>query len=207
MKSLIMSVIFLGVAGYLGAILYQRAMDAQLLDAARSAVAARTAASADAAAPADAVIIGEVSTVDELFGGLDVYEYPALVELEGIDGQIMEVVLLRRSATHVQFMGESSNERFVSPLESLGEASRKLVNLYRVTGVKHGQEGVLEDLHLRGMLFKGASLKGKLRLLQLELAAVESNSQKQIVQNKIEALVLEMRQLDLELQTYKSQMN
>lgn len=207
MKSLIMSVIFLGVAGYLGAILYQRAMDAQLLDAARSAVAARTAASADTAAPADAAISGEVSPVAELFGGVDVYEYPALVELAGVGGQIMEVVLLRRSATHVQFMGESSNERFVSPLESLGGASRKLVKLYRATGIKHGQEGMLEDLHLRAVLFKGASLKGKLRLLQLELAAVESNSQKQTVENKIEALVLEMRQLDLKLQKYKSQLN
>ena len=163
MRNLIIAIIFLGFAGYVGAILYQRA------------------------------------TAD----------YPALVELESADGRVLSVTLLGRSATHIQFM-RKDGQRFVYSLNLLSSGSRALVKRYPVTGLQRAdraEDVSLSKLHLDGMAEAMAALQEKRRLLGYELYATESKAQKQTVEERIEALGLEMRKLDLKMETFKSKLN
>ena len=78
MRNLIMSIVFLGIAGYLGTILYQRVASSE--------------------GPAELAIKNQASDV--------AYSYPARVEIKSADGRVIQVTLLGRSATHIQFTRE-----------------------------------------------------------------------------------------------------
>ncbi len=91
MRNLLMSIIFIGISGYIGSILYQRMF-------------------------IDGVFIAPVQeqSTNALFA------YPDRIEIERVDGRKIEVTLLGRNASHLQFYredGKSSYTRLNLSLE------------------------------------------------------------------------------------------
>ncbi len=171
-----MSVIFLGIAGYLGSMLYERAIlgDGLLGPAAAEA--------------------GEALS----------YSYPARVELKSADGRAMMVTLLGRSTTHIQFKREDGQE-FVYQIDSLDANAQDLVLRYPNVGIKNaaaymakGSMGV-GDLHVQQLEQNVRQIDDEIDDLSQEYGGSVSKTERRTIQRAVEGLRAEKVELQREI--------
>jgi hypothetical protein len=176
MRNLIMSVIFLGIAGYFGSMLYERAIlgDGQLEPAVAEA--------------------GEALS----------YSYPARVELKSADGRAMMVTLLGRSTTHIQFKREDGQE-FVYQIDSLDANAQDLVLQYPNVGIKdaaaHMAKGSMEvgDLHVQQLEQNIRQIDDEIEGLSREYEGSVSKTDRRTIQRTVEGLQAEKVELQREI--------
>lgn len=107
MQNLIMSVLFLGIVGYLGTVLYQRTASTEHQ-------------------PVPAIQATGLETV---------YSYPAYVEIKSVEGRMLEVTLLARNSTHIYFKRQDGTA-FVYLIDSLAADTQALVEQYPNVGIQ-----------------------------------------------------------------------
>jgi alpha-galactosidase len=165
-----MSVFFLGIAGYMGTILYERA----------------SAESRGGSKPAAVV---------------EMYNYPARVELESAEGRILAVTLQGRSEEHVQFTREDGEE-FVYPIASLALEAQTLVRRYPNVRIKnagiHLNHGSLElgGLYVQQLQEAIQEIDQKVNDLSREYASSVGQTAKRTIRRKVEGLQAEKIELN-----------
>lgn len=162
-----MSIIFIGISGYIGSILYQR----MFIDGVFTAP------------------VQEQST-NALF------TYPDRIEIERVDGRKIEVTLLGRNASHLQFYREDGQE-FVYAIESLSVESQELVRKYPSLGIKNAAKYMaegklgLEDLHIQQLEQVIRNIDEKLKRYSAEFEVSVSQVERRTIERKMEGLMQE----------------
>ena len=134
---------------------------------------------------------------------------PVHTTLSHVDGRSMEVVILSRGQTQVDFKRKSDGRHFSCGIRDLSLLSKCKVYWYfrdaetTTVSVSEGG-GTLGDLHLSGMREQMADLVEDLRLSQFRLDAAETGSQRRTIEHEIEALELQVNKLELKQADYLS---
>ena len=167
MRNLLMSIIFIGIAGYIGSILYQR----MFIDGVFTAPV-------------------EEKSTNALFA------YPDSIEIERVDGRKIVVTLLGRNASHLQFNREDGQE-FVYAIESLSGKSQELVRKYPSLGIKNAAKYMaqgmlgLEDLHIQQLEQVIRNIDEKLKRYSAEFEVSVSQVERRTIERKMEGLMQE----------------
>jgi hypothetical protein len=139
---------------------------------------------------------------------------PVHTALTHSDGRSMEVILLSRGKTLVDFERVQDGSHVSFPIRDLSVLSKcKVYWYFREQGqVSSGGtgvvgDGVVGDLHLRGMREDMAVLQEQLRLSQYRFNAAETGAQRRTVQNDIEQIGLKIRKLELKMQEHLSHLH
>lgn len=173
MRNLILSMIFLGIVGYLGTILlYQRV----------------------------ALSEGQVGQGIKNEASDVVYSYPAHVKIKSADGRVIQVTLLARSATHIQFTREDGEE-FVYLIDSLDANAQALVRRYPNVGIKNAATYVaqgsmsLDDVYVQELEKDIRQIDQKIENFSRELASSLSQTRRRTIQRMLEGLQAEKAEL------------
>ena len=167
-----MSVIFLGLVGYLGSMLYERAIAGDYL----------------------------LGTAEAEAGEVRSYSYPERVELKSADGRVMMVTLLGRSTTHIQFKREDGQE-FVYLMDSLDANAQDLVLQYPNVGIKdaaeHMAKGSMElgDLYVLELEKNVRQIDEEIEDLSRQYAGSASQTARRTIQRTVEGLRAEKVEL------------
>jgi len=162
-----MSIIFLGIAGYLGSILYQNSI------------------AEDSFLP----VVGGQSTIS-------IFTYPDRIEIQSADGREVMVTLLGRSAKHIQF-ARSDGQEFVYAIASLGAKSKELVSKYPNLGIKNSHEYMakgemsLGDLHIQQLQQVIRNIEEELVRYSAEHEVSMSKVERRTIERKMQDLMLE----------------
>lgn len=166
-----MSVIFLGLAGYLGSSLYERAFSNESS-------------------------VGPVSAE----GAESDYTYPASIEIKSADGRMMMVTLLGRSTTHIEFT-RADGQEFAYPIKSLDADSQALVRRHTNFGIKNTAlymaQGSMEigDLYVQELEKRVREIEEKMRALSQEYGGSSSKVERRTIRRSVEALQSEKAEL------------
>jgi hypothetical protein len=167
MRNLIISIIFLGIVGYLGSMLYDRAFLSKAQDELVEAQA-----------------VGHV------------YAYPSAVNIKNAAGLEMMVTLLGRSGSHIQFARQDSQE-FVYPISSLDLAAQTLIGMYPNSGIKNAamymDQGSLEigDLYVQELEKRIRGIDKEVEDLSRGYASSNGNTEKRTIRREVEKLQAE----------------
>jgi hypothetical protein len=131
---------------------------------------------------------------------------PVQSTLSHLDGRSMDVVILSRGKTQVDFKRKSDGRHFSCGIRNLSLLSKCKVYWYfrdaGTTTVSVG--GGVGDLHLSGMRKEMADLIEDLRLAEFRLDAAETGAQRRMIGNDIQALELQVNKLELKQADYLS---
>jgi hypothetical protein len=133
---------------------------------------------------------------------------PVQSTLSHLDGRSMDVVILSRGKTQVDFKRKSDGQHFSCGIRDLSLLSKCKVYWYfsdsssssSVSPTLGGS--VVGDLHLKGMRDEMKDLAGKLDFAEYQLGAAGSNAKRRTIENEIETLELQMNQLELKQADY-----
>jgi hypothetical protein len=128
---------------------------------------------------------------------------PMQTALTHVDGRSVEVEVVSRSLTQVNFRRLSDGARFSCPIADLALWSKCKV-LWNFTvesratlSGRLSHDTVVGDLHLNGMQKMLIELQEDLSLLEYEFAAAETDAQRRTLLNEMEAVALKMRKIEL----------
>lgn len=187
MKNFLLSIVFLGIAGFVGMTLYEKWRAGEWL-------------SGSDLGDSSSVI----SDVEDMGDGVS-YRYPMDVAIESIDGRELSIKLIARNETHIQFDRHTDKQRFVYPIADLVPASRKLVKNFPNQGLidaaKHVGENGLEfgDAYVEQLREAIRRIDEKVAALYLELGKTDSKTAKRTIGRKLEDLNAERVDLEGEI--------
>lgn len=180
MKNFLISILFLGVAGYVSMHLYESWRAGDWLKE-----------GADAAE-------GIIGSVEEL-------SYPARIEIENIDGATIAITLLARNASHIQFKRSIDEKPFVYPIVQLVSGSKGLVEKYPNTGLMNagdhiGDFGIeLGDAHVEQLRVGIRRIDEKIHRLKLDFSKNEGKTARRTIYRKIQGLERDRVNLEIEI--------
>ena len=133
---------------------------------------------------------------------------PVHTTLSHVDGRSMEVVILSRERTQVDFERQSDGRRLSCGIRDLSLISKcKVYWYFKVTEVatdlSKRADGV-KDLHMSGMNEMLVDLQEELRLLHYRFAAAETNAQRRTVMNDMQAVELKINKVELKQAEHQS---
>ncbi len=168
MQNLIMSLIFLGIVGYLGTALYHRAVSTE-------------------DPPVPAIKTNKVEIV---------YTYPAYIEIKSVEGRVLPVTLLARNSRHIHFRRKDGKE-FVYLIDSLAADTRALVRQYPNVGIQDTAAHLtqssmtLNDVYLQELERTIRKIDRQIDDLVLQSSVSRSQTEKRTLQRMIEELQVE----------------
>ena len=161
----------MGIVGYLGSMLYDRAFLSKAQDELVEAQA-----------------VGHE------------YAYPSAVNIKNALGREMMVTLLARSGTHIQFARQDSQE-FVYPISSLDLAAQTLISKYPNDGIKNAamymDQGSLElgDLYVQELEKRIRGIDKEVENLSRGYASSNGSTEKRTIGREVEKLQAERVEL------------
>ena len=167
MRNLIISIIFLGIVGYLGTMLYNQAF-----------------------------LSKDQDEQIEALSGSHVYSYPAAVNIKNAVGREMMVTLLGRSEMHIQF-ARQDGKKFVYPISSLDLAAQTLISKYPNDGIKNAvaymDQGSLKlgDLYVQELEKRIREIDKEVEDLSRGYASSNGNTEKRTIRREVEKLQAE----------------
>ncbi|MGJ8653336.1 MAG: hypothetical protein ACSHX8_08685 [Opitutaceae bacterium] len=171
MRNFLLSIVFLGIAGFVGMTLYEKWRAGEWLS------------DSDSVEP---VIEEAVEKV--------VYSYPMDVEIESIDGRELSIKLIARNDTHIQFDRHTDQQRFVYPIAELVTASKQLIENFPNYGLvdagEHiGEKGIeFGDAYVEQLREAIRRIDEKVVALHLEFGQTDSKTAKRTIARKLEDL-------------------
>jgi len=166
-RNLIISIIFLGIVGYLGTMLYNQAF-----------------------------LSKDQDEQIEALSGSHVYSYPAAVNIKNAVGREMMVTLLGRSEMHIQF-ARQDGKKFVYPISSLDLAAQTLISKYPNDGIKNAvaymDQGSLKlgDLYVQELEKRIREIDKEVEDLSRRYASSNGNTEKRTIRREVEKLQAE----------------
>lgn len=186
MKNLLGAVVFLAIAALVGAKLYERAQDMDWVES-------------------------DPSEAELAEGAVKRLRYPDDLELRNRDGRALEVTLIGRSQTHVQFRRAGDAQAFVYAIDQLDTASERLVRQYPETQIhnadKHLERGELDlaALQVENLRREIARIDEKCATIKKKHAASQSQTERRTLVNEFEELQRERVALEEDLSKYENQ--
>ena len=133
---------------------------------------------------------------------------PVHTTLSHVDGRSMDVVVLSRGQSQVDFQRQSDGKSFSCGIRDLSLISKcKVYWYFKATAEptdSNGSSVDVKDLHVSGMNEMLVDLNEELRLLHYRFAAAETNTQKRTVMNDIEAITLKIKKVQLKQAEHQS---
>lgn len=136
-----------------------------------------------------------------------VYRYPDMVTLKNRNGAEVEVILIGRSETAVQFKRQSDSKSFIYKLSELDDATRALLEKYPETEVTLSEASANKPLSLDEVQVE--ALKDSIRKLNANLAYMDRELRKDIdgiekrsIQLDMEEIMAERSVLEAKLSAY-----
>lgn len=174
---MILSLVFLGIGGYLAFTLYSK-WDAEAVPG---------------AGPAPRV---QADVVEQ---APPTYTYPAALIVENVDGRQLEISLVARSDTHIQFRREGESTLFTYPVEDLAEESRERVKNYAVTSLVDADAPTteassalsVEEMHIHQLQQAIDRIDVRLADLRRQAGNMQSLTDRRTAGRQIEALLRE----------------
>ncbi|MGB0415883.1 MAG: hypothetical protein ACPGKS_03435 [Coraliomargarita sp.] len=187
MKNLLGAALFLAIAAIVGGKLYERAKEMEWIDVDGSE---------------DATFEG---------GATQQFSYPDTVQLSNRDGRVLQVTLMGRSRSHVQFRRAGDSQPFVYAIDQLDAASEKLVMSYPESGLqnatRHLKSGEMElaDIHIENLHKEIRRIDQKCELLRKKHSGSTSETERRTLQNEYEELEKQRIGFEEDLAEYQSQ--
>ncbi|MEM8867303.1 MAG: hypothetical protein AAGC73_03455 [Verrucomicrobiota bacterium] len=164
-RNLILSVIFFGVAVYLGSIIFDKLTEQSFLDK-------------NGASPA----------------AFPVYGYPAKLELSSKTGNALGVSLIGRSESKIQFIRVGDGEIFVYPIADLSRSSQEIVLNYPINGLQNASDYMtggavtLGDVYVEQLRVRIKKIDQEIDVLTKRYEASQSTADKRRIENVISDL-------------------
>ena len=144
--------------------------------------------------------VAEVSAPAGSVVDSDNLEYPARMKLQNAEGESLQVVLLSRTKSKIQFLRESDRSEHIYSIHKLDPLSRKRVEAYPVTGIKLRESSVAvsalsrDEIYIEQLREEIRKLKNDLDLLKLK-------------ENESNRYDISLRKEDLEARIKKIELN
>ncbi|MGC6424915.1 MAG: hypothetical protein ACON4O_08020 [Lentimonas sp.] len=182
MKNLIAAVLFIGVAAYIGMLLYESWNGGDWLKSESTPVK-------------KAEVVEDVLAPDEV-----AFTYPDVIEVVNSDGRELTITLLARNSTYIQFERSDRSERFIYPISDLNALSRQVVMSYPEVAILELEEPgdgdlKLTDAYIEQLELSIAKVDKEIALLKSRFQATDSDTSRRTIVREIEALTREKLQL------------
>jgi hypothetical protein len=169
------SVIFLGIVGYLGTILYKKAL-------------------------------GEDLTAEEAGEAIVLNAYPGRIEIESLDGRVIEVTLLGRNQSYIQFLRDGDEQQFDYPMASLSPDSQTLVLSYpdvwindQSTIIAEETTDSLEQIYVQNLKIEIGRIDENAELLRKRSGETQSKTDRRTIMRELQALRLQRAELTMKI--------
>ncbi|HAV14415.1 MAG TPA: hypothetical protein DCX06_13130 [Opitutae bacterium] len=135
----------------------------------------------------------------------EVFSYPGYLEVESSDGRTIEIKLIARNETHIQFERTTDSKRFTYPIASLVAESRSEVLKYPISVLidagKHiGEAGIgLEDAYVEQLREAIRRIDEKAVDLNATLSSSQSITEKRTILRKLEEMRSEKNELEAKI--------
>ena len=168
MKNLLGAAVFLAIAAIIGNKLYERARETDWLES--------------------------DSSEEEVVASTVVLSYPDGVQLANREGRVLDVTLLGRSSSHVQFRRVGGGEPFVYSIDMLDSASQRLVRQYPESGIQNASDHLsrgemsLVDNHVENLRNEIRKIDSRCDIIGKKYAASSSKTERRTLRNEYEEL-------------------
>ena len=175
MKNLVLTLLFLGLGGYLGFILYLKWADS------------------------------EVDASPEIVESVPKYVYPAELTVENAEGRQIEISLVARDETYIQFHRNGEPTLFTYPITDLSRDSKERVRAYPVVKLlvvsneppDEGNDNTplsLEAMHINQLRQVIERIDGRVADLRRQVNSARSRTDRRTAERQIEALLREKQE-------------
>ena len=197
MKNLLVTILFLGIASYVGLLLYESWGKGDWLTQKVSETGDDK--SATNTGPMALSVEDEVASLS----------YPANVSIESLDGRKIDVILVARSASDIQFERSADGQYFTYPLNELVDESRAMLLAYAETGLIEGVSQstdtsvTLSDHYSAQLEERITKIEKLIQSKRLQFDATPSKTEKRTLIRQMEKLVRERADLSQKLAVRK----
>ena len=132
------------------------------------------------------------------------FSYPDTIKVENKDGSTIQITLIGRSLTHIQFSREDGR-KFVYPIDSLSEKSQALVMKYPNNGIQDissylaSGDMELKDVYVQQLEEEIRKINEKIERLSRKAASTQSQVEKRTIEREIEDLREEIAEIEDEI--------
>jgi hypothetical protein len=187
MKSLLISLCFFGIAGYLVALLIGKLGDGGIKDYVRQLM--------DPSQARFENFDSSISPVDNTDEELDFLQkenpYPVKLRIKNMEGETLNIRLTGRSETNIAFTREGDGGRFIYAINDLDSASRKKIRNFPVLGITKSEtflnKGLtLDEVHAEQLRLRVTRLSELMQELLAEASISNSDVEKRTLRRDYE---------------------